>query len=195
MPAAFSPLPSLPLMVGGERLPVGFGRDVDVSATVVAETRISRSVLNNRIVALIGEYGEKIYIYGEMQGEYLLVRLKIPDDEVSAETIDMWDLLDSIDWDEQDPGVTKDIAVGVAYNLYKRRRFFGPKIDGEEVLNIDLDNIKVSYIDVSIGASEKIQPSIPALKIDVGWKIGHSSLPHCYALPRCRYATTAFASR
>jgi phospholipase C len=152
--------PRLWTLEAGEHVGPLSGLDVDVSATVIAETRLSLDVLHKRIVLLIGEYGEKIYIYGETQGDDIHVRLKILD-EVSAETIDMWGLLDSVVG-------TKDIAANVAYDLFHHSRVFGPAIHGEKVISIDLDNAKVSYIDVSIGASEAIHPSMPALKINVG---------------------------
>lgn len=129
-------------------------RDVDVSATVVAETRISTRVLQDRINLMIGEQGEKISIYGEIQGADLLARLKILD-EVGAETIDMWGLLDSvIESDEEHP----DIAVNVSYVLYRKGLPEG----------VDVSLPTIGDINIRIGASEKIQPSIPALKMDVG---------------------------
>ena len=140
---------------------------VDVSATVVAETRISTRVLQDRINAIIGEHGEKISISIEERGRDLLVRMKIPDDEVSAESIDMWGLLDSrIDSVPQDEGVTKDIAVGVAYNLYNKSRYLIDE-DGKK-LYVRLYDMKVSYVDISLGASVEIPHAIPALTIDVG---------------------------
>jgi phospholipase C len=87
-------------------------------------------------------------------------------DEVSAETFDMWGLLDArISSVPQDEGVTTDIAAGVAYNLYQRNMFFGP---GNAFHVSNLGDLKVSEIKVSIGPSAGIQPSIPALMLDVG---------------------------
>jgi Phosphoesterase family len=160
--------PRLWSLEAGENVGPTSGLDVDVSATVIAETSISTAVLQDRIDTIIGEHGKNISIYAEERARDLLLRLKILD-EVSAESIDMWGLLDSrIDSVPQDEGVTHDIVAGVAYNLYNESRYFGPKVDDKEVLYVRLHDVKVSYLDISIGLSEKIQPGIPALKVDVG---------------------------
>jgi phospholipase C len=158
--------PRLWSLEAGENVGPVAGLDVDVSATVMAETRISSQVLQDRINAIIGEHGEKISIYMEERSKDLLVRMKILD-EVSAESIDMWGLLDSrIDSVPQDEGVTKDIAVGIAYNLYNKSRYLKDE-DGKK-LYVRLYDMKVSYLKIAIGASVEIPHAIPALTIDVG---------------------------
>jgi hypothetical protein len=156
------------LEAGAEPGPIR-GPDVDVSATVVAQTRISIAVLQDRINLLIGERGEKISIYGEMQGTDLLARLVIFD-EVSAETIDMHGLLDSVI--EREPFDHRtgppDIAVNVPYILRRKSRVLWKNDLLHLEIRASLHDVKVSYINISIGPSVQIQPSIPALKIDVG---------------------------
>jgi hypothetical protein len=152
----------------GENIGPVSGLAVDVSATVHAQARIGTAVLQDRINAIIGERGNKVSVYCEERDSDLLVRLVILD-EVSAESIDMFGLLDSrINEVAQDEGVTSDIAAHVAYNLYRQSRYFGPKVDDKEVFYVRLHDVKVSYIDISIGLSDNIQPPVPALKIDVG---------------------------
>ncbi len=143
--------------------------DVDVSATVVAEARISTAVLNDRIRFLIGEHSEKISIYGEMQGTDLLARLKILD-EVSAETVDMLGVLDSFVEDaslRQDEGVTKDVAVDVPYILAREDGVLW-KIDKPELeLRLSLHDIKVTPIYVGVGNSHDLKPTIPAVLVQL----------------------------
>jgi phospholipase C len=133
-----------------------------VWASVIESARIRVDVLQERINFLIGLHGNKLSIFGEMTESDLLVRLKILD-IFSAESIDMYGLLDHVIKSvPQDPGVdVNNIAVGVAYNLKKKSRNFAG-------LHVSQFEMKVTSIDITVGASEKIQPPIPALKVDIG---------------------------
>lgn len=140
--------------------PASAGDDTMVWASVIDAARIRTRVLQDRIDFLIGEGGSKLSIYGEMRGSDLLARLKILD-VFSAETIDMHGLLDSVIKSEpQDEGVDTNIAKDVAYTLASHSRDFGE-------LHVSLNEMKISAINIAVGASENIQPAIPALRIEV----------------------------
>jgi hypothetical protein len=128
-----------------------------VVAEVIASACISTDVLQSRIETLLGPHGSYLSIYGEAQGSELLAQLKILD-PVTAETIDMHHLLDSV------LGTGTDIAAGVVYTLRRHTRDFGPDND----FHVSLNDVTVTSIDISLSASEQIQPSIPALKVSIG---------------------------
>ncbi len=136
-----------------------------VWASVIATARIRTETLKSRIDKLIGDGGSKISIYGEMQQEahMLLARLKILD-EYSAETIDMLELLDSVlKRAPQDPDIPdiSEIKANVAYTLASRSR------DLSYEMHVSLNSVKIDTINIAIGASEKIQPPIPAVKLEL----------------------------
>ena len=138
--------------------------DATVWASVIATTRIQTETLKSRIDELIGVGGSKISIYGDMQLEEhrLLARLEILDED-SAGTIDILGLLDSVlERVPQDPGVdASEIKANVAYNLASRSR------DLDYEMHISLNDVKIDRINITIGASEKIQPPIPAVKLEL----------------------------
>lgn len=131
-------------------------------ASVIGTTTIRTSTLQDRINVLIGAEGENVSIYGEQTASTLLARLKILD-EVSAESIDMHGLLDSvIKREKQDAGVdTDDIKKDVAYTVASRDRDYGYALKASE------NGLKVNKLNVRVGASTHIQPAIPALSIEV----------------------------
>lgn len=135
---------------------------LNIWASVIESHYIRTRVLQERIDTLLGDNGNKLSIYGETRGSDVLGRLKILD-EVSAEIIDMHGLLDSvIEKEPQDPGVDTDITINEAYTISHFERDLG------KGLKISLsDPVKVNTIKISIGSSAKIQPAIPALKIEV----------------------------
>ena len=141
--------------------PIGTA-EAPVWASVIATARIRTETLKSRIDDLIGVGGSKISISGEMQQEEqrLLARLKILD-EYSAGTIDILGLLDSVlKRVPQDPGVDKsEIKANVPYILASRSR------DLPYEMHVSLNGVKVDTINISIGASVQIQPSIPAVKL------------------------------
>jgi len=135
-----------------------------VLATVIETARIHTSVLQERIDFLIGKGGSKLAIFGEMQGSDLLARLKILD-IFSAETIDMYELFDSVIKVEP----PDSIDANVVYTLASHTGVLGGGI------TVSLHGLKISAINISIGASEKIQPAIPAVKLEVGIE-GHAAV-------------------
>jgi phospholipase C len=141
-----------------------FAGEATVWATVVATARIHTETLKSRLDDLIGVGGSKISIYGDMQPveQKLLARLKILD-EYSAETIDLLGLLDPVlKRFEQDPGVDiNEIKANVPYIVASRSR------DLPHEMHVSLDGVKVDTINVAIGASQAIQPPIPALKLEL----------------------------
>ena len=148
--------------------PLGLGSAV--RATVIGTTRIPVEILQNRIDYLIGFNGSKILVYGEnkvyneKEDLRALVRLKITD-VFTAETINIRHLLDSrIKKVPQDPGVDRvnvDIEPNVAYNLASFKASF--KYD----LSLDVSSLKVDAIKIRIGASQHIQPQVPAVAVEL----------------------------
>ena len=136
---------------------------IRVWASADETARIRTQLLQDRIDFLIGERGSKLSLFGEMKDQRLLARLKILD-LFSAETIDMHGLLDSVIGPvPQDEGVSAaDIEANVAYNLANESSDLGYE------MHVSLDGVRVTTIDVTVGASERIQPAIAALKIALG---------------------------
>lgn len=136
----------------------------NIWASVIATSRIRTETLQSRLDTLIGVGGSKLSVYGDMDPvkARLLARLKILD-EYTAETVDMYQFFDSVlKRVAQDDGVsTTDIKANVAYNLANRSRDLGYE------LHVSLYGVKVDAINIAIGASQQIQPSIPALKIEL----------------------------
>lgn len=136
-----------------------------VLATVVESARINIDFLQRRIDKLIGLNGRNLSIFCERKGSTLFARLVIKD-AFSAETIDMHGLLDSV---IQDAGVNHDIEVNKTYTIFKRGAGLG------RGLKVSDFNFRIDNIDIAIGASKEIQPSIPALKLNVGIQ-GHATV-------------------
>jgi phospholipase C len=144
--------------------PLPLQRPSAISATVVAAARVRVSALQKRIDRMIGPRGSKLEVFGENKDGHVLARLRIKDAE-AAETIDMHDLLNKvIQKVPQDDGVDFDIRPGVAYTLARRSSDIGSG------LRLVFDGLRVSAIDVAVGASLQIQPAVPALK--VGLQVG-----------------------
>lgn len=149
--------------------PLPLQRPSAVSATVVATTRVRTSALQKRIDRMIGPRGCKLVLFGDNKEGDVLARLRIQDTE-AAETIDMHDLLKKvIENVRQDKDVTQDIQPLVDYTLARKSSDLGMG------LRLVLDGLKVSAIDVAVGASVKIQPAVPALR--VGLQVdGHATV-------------------
>lgn len=143
--------------------------DAPVWASVIATTRIRTGTVKSRIDELIGVGGSKISIYGDMQQDRLLARLKILD-EYSAATIDLLRLLDSVlKRAPQDPGVDiSELKANVAYNLasFPRNHHIDLEVGTIEI-ELSLSGVKIDTINTTVGASEKIQPPVPAVKLEL----------------------------
>jgi len=154
--------------------PLGVGSAV--RATVIATTRIPVEVLQNRIDYLIGFNGSKVYVYGEnkvyVDGENkdsrALGRFQIRD-VFTAETINLHHMLDSvIKHVGQDPGIDTDnvdIEPNIAYNFLN-------KSDTLNVVDVNLtlnkvSSLKVDAIKIRVGASQHIQPLVPAVTVEL----------------------------
>jgi phospholipase C len=138
----------------------GLDGPTPIRAQVMASARVSKQVLQSRINTMLGPNGHFVSIYGEIEGTDLVARLVIHD-KVSAETIDMHRLLDSvIEW--PDPNDPKDVAPEVVYTIARHTR------DLDYEMHVSLDDLRITAIDISIGQSEQIQPAVPALKVQVG---------------------------
>ena len=139
-----------------------FSLQESISATVIATTRIPIPMLQQRIDDLLGPNGNKLSIYGENKDGNALCRLTIRD-VFSAETIDMHSLLDKVlKKNPQDPGVDisniqKDVVYSIAHH----------KQDLDNDLTLDVHAISVTILRVRVGPSQHIQPSIPAITVDV----------------------------
>ena len=163
--------------------PLGVGSAV--RATVIGTVRIPVVILQDRIDYLIGFNGSKLAVYGENKvlikvddaGKEIkegraLGRLKVLD-IFSAETMTMRHLLDPLiknkDQDlgfdkEKDPGFDKDnivIEPNVPYNFQNKPEDIG--LD----LRVDVSSLKVDAINVRVGASQHIQPSVPAVSVEL----------------------------
>jgi phospholipase C len=133
-----------------------------VTATVIASARIPLSILQTRIDLLLGAGGSKISVYGEDKGGRALARLEILDD-FTAETVDMQGLLDGLlKKVAQDPGVDiGDIRKGVVYSVANR------KSDFSYGLSLSVGGMKLTGLAINLGPSVHLQPSMPALRVDV----------------------------
>lgn len=133
-----------------------------LTATVQASTRLRTATLQQRIDTLIGPGGSKLRLFGENKGGRAMLRLRI-DEELSAETIDMHGLLDAaIRGNTQDAGVDTvhaDVRAGQTYTLAQtsERMDYG--------LRMIVNQVRMKKLSVSVGASQRIQPPVPALRI------------------------------
>ena len=141
-----------------------------IAASVVTSARIGVQVVNDRIERLLGPHGNKLEILGAVRGSEVLVQMRIKDPE-TAGIIDMHNLLeDVIKSVGQEVGVTADvIQANVLYTLMRKSRDLGAGV------KLNLTGVKVRAIDIALGASEQIQPAVPALKIGVQID-GHATL-------------------
>ncbi|HEY0730359.1 MAG TPA: alkaline phosphatase family protein, partial [Pyrinomonadaceae bacterium] len=145
-----------------------------ISANVIESGRITVASLKSRIEALLGKDQQFVHIFGENKNGHALARLKITN-EVSAESIDMHNLLDkALERVEQDPGVNpKDLQVNEVYTIARTSDTFkvGVSLGGEQIvsalLKINCSEVRVDKIDVAIGPSVMIEGGIPAVKLTV----------------------------
>jgi phospholipase C len=135
-----------------------------LSATVQASARLRTATLQERIDTLLGPGGNKLRLFGENKGGRAMLRLRI-EDELSAETIDMHGLLDAaIRGNTQDAGVDTvhaDVRTGQTYTLAQtsERMDYG--------LRLIVNQVRLKKLTVTVGASKRIQPAVPALRIVV----------------------------
>ena len=132
-----------------------------VSATVVANARVSLAVLQSRIDTILGKDGDFISVHATDLDALLLTHLKISD-PVSAGTLDMTGLLDDVI-----PGAP-DINSRTTYTIAHVNRLYtwdpdgpSPSVDFE----ISSRKARVRAIHVSIGPGERLNPALPTLKI------------------------------
>jgi phospholipase C len=172
--------------------PLGVGSAV--RATVIGTTRIPVEILQSRIDDLVGFNGSKILVYGENQVDEhkhgrVLGRFKILD-IYTAETINMRHLLDSAvkHGKPQDPGIDTDnvdIEPNIAYNFVNKSATLGEALDLG--VSLDVSSLKVDAIKLRIGASQHIQPQVPAVAVELdvegeldlnlnGFNLGNASL-------------------
>jgi phospholipase C len=150
-----------------------------VSAQVTASTRLRTATLQQRIDTLLGVGGSKLQVFGDNKDGLARLRLKILD-ELSAETLDMHGLLDKvIRGNPQDAGVDKvhaDVKPNQTYTVATTSENF------DYGLRLIVNQVKVKSISVSVGASQRIQPAVPALRVtlrtegDILVRIGGFSL-------------------
>ena len=133
-----------------------------VMAQVTATTRVHTNVLQDRINVLLGPNGNKLRFTVESRGKKLVGRLKILD-ELSAETLDMYGLLDGpVRKNPQDAGIDTDqpdIKANVAYSVFSTDEGLG------HGLRIISSGFRVKALQVNLGASQRIQPAVPALRV------------------------------
>jgi phospholipase C len=139
------------------------GLNADVWASVVASARIGTTPLLQRLTDMIGARGNRLRIFGETDDTRLFARLEILDD-VSAALFDRYKILKKVLTSVAHPeGVEPgDVKPNTIYNLANKPREFGGGF------KVHLFGMKISAIDISIGNSVHIQPSIPALKVSIG---------------------------
>jgi phospholipase C len=141
-------------------VPSGAGHSATLNATVIQSWTLKTAVLQDRIDTLIGTNGSKISIYGAEIESYVAGQLVI-NDTVSAETIDMHGLLDSIIGSQPQFGraeeVVPDIVAGVPYTIGSHLANLGHGLR----LNT---TVKVDRFSLVFGNSVKIQPVVPALR-------------------------------
>jgi len=142
----------------------GGGAGSRVSAQVTASTRLRTATLQQRIDTLLGPLGNKLQVFGDNKAGRARLRLKILD-ELSAETIDMHGLLDAaIRANPQDAGVDTahaDVKVNQTYTVATTSESL------DHGLRLIVNQVKLKSISVSVGASRRIQPAVPALRVSL----------------------------
>ena len=133
-----------------------------LSATVQAQARIGTAVLQSRLDELIGPAGNKLVLFGDEFGGRAVCRLKILD-RFSAETLDMYGLLDApLRKNAQPPEVDTDklvIREQVAYVLGGMDKDLGLG------LTMDVRSLKLAELRINLGNSAHLQPAMPALRL------------------------------
>jgi phospholipase C len=135
---------------------LGLGRP-RLSATVIGKGRVGLAALRARIDALLGKRGEFLEIFGENQGGEALIRLRIRD-VVSAETIDMYGLLDAVvEGIDPDQGIQADTVYTLA--RVPEEQAFGARLD--------VSSLRVDSIDVELGPGVKLGSAVPAIRLTI----------------------------
>lgn len=145
-----------------------------LSATVIGRGRLKIATLSSRIDALLGPNGDFIKIFGENKDGEMLARLKITD-VVSAETIDMHELLSGVLSDVEQDGDANpaDIQAFTVYTLGRKSDTFSVSVsvplfsDPSVDLDVDCHTLNVDSIKVAIGPGVMLDASVPAIKLTV----------------------------
>lgn len=140
--------------------PIGRTR---VRASVLATARVGTTPFLERIADMIGEHGSNLRIWGETDGERAYGRIEILD-EVSAALLDRYDVLKKLlsGVVQPDGEPFHGLEAGKIYNLANRSRNLG------HGLILYLFGMKIGAIDIAIGQSEHLGPTMPALKVAIG---------------------------
>ncbi len=136
---------------------VAFGRHM-VSASVVGSTRINTAVLESRIQRIFGADGTFLTFRGVNKGDRAKAVLTISD-VASAETIDMFDLLDSR---LKATGQPTDVNANTDLVLFDRESDIGYGA------RVDVSSLKTTSIRISVGRAQHLTPNTPAVRISVG---------------------------
>lgn len=129
-----------------------------VTATVLAQGRITTSVMRDRVQAIIGPPGDSfIDVTGENFGDEVRVRMTI-NDATAAGTIDMHGLLDK---QLKRVGESTDIKPFEPFTLYKADRNL------EYGLELDASSIRLEGIDVTVGAGKGLGSGIPCVRLAI----------------------------
>jgi phospholipase C len=147
--------------------PLGVGSAV--RATVIGTMRIPVIIFQDRINYLIGFNGKKISLYGENKDGRALGRFRITD-VFTAETMNIRHLLDSVIKNTaQDPGVDRDnvdIEPNIPYNFLNKSETLAKNDTVDVDLSLGVSSLKVDAIKISVGASQHIQPPVPAVTVE-----------------------------
>ena len=133
-----------------------------VGAEVIATARLTASVLQSRINALLGANGEKWALQGDNRHGRAQARLTVQDD-TSAELLDMHGLLDPlIAGNPQDPGIDTrhpDIRAQVPYTVADSAEDIGLG------LRLIVNSLKLRSLNITLGPSQQLVPPGPALQV------------------------------
>lgn len=129
-----------------------------VTASVVGSASISTEVLKARIQRIFGPDGTFLSFKGVNVGDRAKALLTISD-VASAETIDMFDLLDSR---LKATGSSTDVNANTAMVLFDRESDIGYGA------KVDVSSLKTTFIKVSVGQALHLAPNTPAVRIAVG---------------------------
>ncbi len=133
-----------------------------VGAEVIATARLTTSVLQSRINALLGPNGEKWALQGDNRNRRIQARLTVLDN-TSAELMDMHGLLDPlIAANPQDPGVDTqhpDIRAQVPYTVADSAEDIG------HGLRAIVNSVKLRTLNITLGPSQQLVPPGPALRV------------------------------
>lgn len=158
-----------------EVLPGDFGGQLNrprVWASVIERARLRLSPLQSRIDELLGAQGDKIAVWGDHRGDQMRCRMRI-DDVFTAETLDSKHLLDkrllALEAVQDAGFVRNDITPGFTYTLAEADRvlhtFENDTLGISIPIRVDVTGLRVASIEIKAGASQHIQPSVPALAV------------------------------